>query len=198
MSKRIDELSAQIRQLEKELKDEIKKIRIQTYEIREKGIHFTEEIRARHREQVTHLGQYLRRSKLKHLLTAPVIWLCIFPAVFLDLIVSLFQGVCFPVYGIPKVKRGDYIMFDRKHLAYLNLIERANCLYCGYFNGLMAYVTEVAGRTEQYWCPIKHAQALKIEHSRYRKFAAFGDSEDYKKRAPTLRRDFGDIDNPES
>jgi hypothetical protein len=91
-------------------------------------------------------------------LTAPVIYAVIVPLVLLDLFVTIYQRVCFPVYGIPKVNRGDYLIFDRHHLAYLNALEKLNCAYCSYANGLIAYVREIAGRTEQYWCPIKHAR----------------------------------------
>lgn len=33
-----------------------------------------------------------------------------------DLLVTFYQWTCFPVYGIAKVMRGDYIVFDRHHL----------------------------------------------------------------------------------
>ena len=67
------------------------------------------------------------------------------------------QAICFRSYRIPRVRRMDYIRLDRSQLAYLNWVETLNCLYCGYANGVAAYVREIAGRTEQYWCPIKHA-----------------------------------------
>ncbi len=47
----------------------------------------------------------------------------------MDVTISLYQAVCFPIYGIPKVKRQDYIVFDRQYLQYLNLIEKINCAY---------------------------------------------------------------------
>jgi hypothetical protein len=192
MSNRIQELSAQIRALEKELREEIQRIRIQTYEIRERGVRFRDEVLQRHRGQVERVFTYLRHAKLKHILTAPVIWLCLLPAVLLDLVVTLYQRLCFPVYGIPLVRRSDYIVIDRHYLAYLNVIEKLNCLYCSYFNGLMAYVSEVAGRTEQYWCPIKHARQLKRAHSRYDRFVEFGDSDAWQTQKNELRKDFSD------
>ena len=155
---------------------------------------FRDEVLQRHRGQVERLFTYLRHAKLKHVLTAPVIWLCLLPALLLDLVVSLYQAICFPVYGIPRVKRSDFIVIDRHYLAYLNLIEKLNCFYCSYFNGLMAYVGEVAGRTEQYWCPIKHARQVKRMHSRYDRFLEFGDSDAYRARHSELRRDFKDLE----
>ncbi len=57
-----------------------------------------------------------------------------------DLFISVYQAVCFPVYGIPKVRRKDYIAIDRNQLRYLNALEGFNCLYCSYGNGILAYV----------------------------------------------------------
>jgi hypothetical protein len=47
-------------------------------------------------------------------------------------------------------------------------------------NGLFAYVREVAARTEQYWCPIKHARRLRGSQARYRDFFEYGDAVSYK------------------
>lgn len=196
MNKRIRELAGQIKQLEAELADEIQRLRIRTYEIRDRTIHFSADVRRRHRAQATSLVTYLREAELRHVLTAPVIWCCLVPALLLDLAVTLYQRICFPFYGVPVVTRADYVIFDRHHLAYLNLIEKLNCLYCSYFNGLMAYAAEVAARTEQYWCPIKHASQLKREHSRYRRFVEFGDSDAWRAHGEELRKDFADVQPP--
>lgn len=195
MNNRIRELNLQIRALEQEMREEIQRIRIHTYEIRDRGVRFRDEVLQRHRGQMVRLFTYLRHAKLRNVLTAPIIWLCLVPALLLDLAVSLFQLVCFPVYGIPRVRRSDYIIIDRHYLAYLNIIEKVNCLYCSYFNGLVSYVGEVAGRTEQYWCPIKHARRLKSLHSRYDKFVEFGDSDAYRAQRETLRKDFSDLED---
>jgi hypothetical protein len=113
----------------------------------------------------------------------------------MDLWSTIYQSVCFRSYGIPKVRRGDYIILDRHKLRYLNTIERLNCAYCGYVNGAIAYVQEIAGRTEQHWCPVKHAVRLKTMHSRYPHFLDFGDAEQYRKRIEEVRRDFDDLKN---
>jgi hypothetical protein len=108
-------------------------------------------------------------------------------------VAEIYQFICFPIYGIPKVRRKDYIVMDRHRLRYLNSMEHFNCVYCGYVNGLLAYVQEIAGRTEQYWCPIKHAMSLKARHSRYQHFLDYGDAEQYRKRIEEVRRDFNDL-----
>src|SRR6202012_911103 len=110
-----------------------------------------------------------------------------------DLWATCYQAICFPAYGVPKVVRRDYIILDRSKLRYLNSIERLNCAYCGYVNGTIAYVQEVAGRTEQHWCPIKHAVRLKTRHSRYARFLDYGDAEQYHRRIEQVRREFQDL-----
>ena len=91
-----------------------------------------------------------------------------------------YQAICFPIYKIPKVRRRDYLVFDRHHLAYLNIIEKINCAYCSYANGAIAFVREVAARTEVYWCPIKHARRVLGPHPHYQGFADFGDAEAFR------------------
>jgi len=193
MSNRATELANEIRRLEKELRKEISRIRIDSYEIRDRSIRFKEEVARRHKAQMVGLFRYLRQARIAHILTTPIIWLCLVPAVLMDIVVTLFQLVCFPVYGIPKVRRRDHVIIDRHHLRYLNLIEKLNCMYCGYFNGVIAYVREVAARTEQYWCPIKHAAQLPQTHSRYHRFLDYGDADAYKKSVNDLRGDFSDL-----
>jgi hypothetical protein len=95
--------------------------------------------------------------------------------------------VCFPLYRIPKVKRSDYFVFDRTHLAYLNLLEKVNCAYCSYGNGLIAYCREIFGRTEQYWCPIKHARGVLHAHPHYHGFVDYGDAQNYAAELERLR-----------
>lgn len=188
MNKRIQELKEEIKSLQEELAREIeKKEKILSYEIREKVVLFKEEVAAFHRTRVTPVFTYLRQARLRNILTAPLIYACLFPALFMDLVVSLYQWICFPVYGIPRVKRRKYLVLDRHYLKYLNVIEKINCYYCGYFNGLIAYVREVASRTEQYWCPIKHARSVPHPHSRYRHFADYGDSDAYHGNKQQLR-----------
>ena len=126
------------------------------------------------------LPQYIRDSNPWIMLTAPVIYAMIVPFVMLDLGVTIYQAICFPIYKIPKVRRSDYLVFDRQSLAYLNLIEKINCAYCSYGNGVIAYAREIAGLTEVYWCPIKHARRLLGAHPHYQGFADFGDAEAYR------------------
>ena len=110
---------------------------------------------ARHKAARIGLLDYLASARLAVVLTAPFIYALILPLVLLDLFVTLFHAVCFPVYGIEKVPRRDYVVIDRHQLAYLNGLQKLNCMYCGYANGLIGWVREIAARTEAHWCPIK-------------------------------------------
>ena len=136
--------------------------------------------RLEHRLFKKSLWPYLRGVPPLVLLTAPVIYACAVPFLLLDLAVTIYQAICFPVYGIPKVRRADHLVFDRGRLAYLNAIEKVACVYCSYANGLLAYVVEIAARTEQHFCPIKHARALVRPHSHYADFVPYGDPRAYR------------------
>ncbi len=137
------------------------------------------------------LSQARRRwtEALINLATAPIIYSLIVPICLLDLWVTLYQQVCFRAYGIVRVDRSKFIVVDRHHLAHLNGIEKVNCVFCGYANGVFAYVREVAGRTEQYWCPIRHASRVRGAHRQYRHFVDYGDAEGYKRRLLSFRAD---------
>jgi hypothetical protein len=110
------------------------------------------------------------------------------PLLLLDLLVTLHQHACFRIYGISRVRRADYIALDRHRLSYLNGVEKLNCIYCGYGNGVIAYAREIASRTEQYWCPIKHARNVRSPHSRYSRFVAYGDAQGYRDKLVDLRK----------
>ncbi|MCG3268533.1 hypothetical protein [Yoonia sp. I 8.24] len=182
MSDVIDQIRARIKALEAELDDEIARHRRDfKYQIQQRRIVFERDIQKQHAAVKQRLASYLSDARPLVVLTAPVIYAMIIPFVLLDVFVTIYQTVCFPVYRIQKVKRSDYITFDRKHLAYLNGLEKFNCLYCSYGNGLLAYAREIAGRTEKHWCPIKHAKRMDGMHPHYPDFLEFGDAEGYQK-----------------
>jgi hypothetical protein len=198
MDDKLNTLLAKIRSLEQELLAEIHgKERQFRYQIHDRKVRFEAAAVRQHRQLALRLSKYLREAKFFSLLSAPVIWLCFFPVLLLHLVANFYQFICFPIYGIPKVRRQDYVVMDRFHLRYLNRMERFNCGYCEYVNGVIAYVQEIAGRTEQYWCPIKHALGLKTRHSRYRHFLDYGDAENWRKRFEEVRRDFDDLKKTE-
>ncbi len=149
---------------------------------------FPPAIRRAHRALKPPLWTFLKAARPLPLLTAPLIYSVVLPFVLIDAWMTLYQWICFPIYGIPRVKRRDYLVIDHQRLAYLNAVEKVHCMYCGYANGLLAYCREVAARTEQYWCPIKHAMPVPAPHSRYHVFSDYGDAEGYRRDLPGLRQ----------
>jgi hypothetical protein len=188
MNERIAGIAAQIRHLEAELEVEIAKRHIElAFTVKDRVVKFEEHVLKRHRELKSKLSHYIFGARPLLILTAPVIYSLIIPFVLLDLFMTAYQFICFPVYGIPTVPRSEYLVIDRVHLAYLNVIEKINCAYCGYANGVIAYAREISSLTEQYWCPIKHARRIIAAHERYRNFADYGDAESYHKTLEALR-----------
>lgn len=189
MRQHIDELLARIRALQDEIEEEYRKRRD---EFEQKRRELADEFLGLQRRHKVGLLRFLFQSRLSVLLTAPIVYSGFIPFLLLDLFVTIFQALCFPVYRIPKVRRADYVVFDREGLPYLNLIEKINCFYCSYGNGVAAYTREVAARTEQYWCPIKHARRMRSTHENYPQFFDYGDAEAYRQGLERLRQQYGD------
>lgn len=141
---------------------------------------FTREAREANKKQKISVFESIFSARVREVLSIPFIYSMIFPALFLDLFLFVYQNTAIRLYKIPLVKRSDYISFDRKELDYLNWIQKINCLYCSYVNWLFSYAVEVGGRTEKYWCPIKSAKKMKVSHDWQRYFADYGDPEWFK------------------
>lgn len=194
----IDEILERLKTLQSELETELDEILQQKRELfrytLDKGkVQFEHSIKVLQRHQRTGLLKYIFGAHLGHLLTAPIIYSVFIPLVLLDLMATIYQQICFRVYGIPLVVRKKYLIIDRQHLAYLNIIEKINCIYCGYSNGLIEYVREIGSRTEQYWCPIKHAQRTPDPHKLSNQFLDYGDAEGYKARHKEIREAVRDL-----
>jgi hypothetical protein len=185
---RVSELLEEIRVREDELEDAIKSCETKfLYQIEGAKVKFEDSVKRTHRELKIDLITWLKYSSLRNTISAPVIYTMIFPFILLDITILLYQMICFPLYRIPKVERTKYIVIDRHRLEYLNSIEKLNCMYCGYINGLIAYCREIVARTEQYWCPIKHAKKVLDSHRRYPKFSNFGDPKEYHQHIKKMR-----------
>lgn len=188
----LEELRSRFMRAEAELSDELERLVAENrerfrYRVQAGRVRFEAGMQMLHRSYRKGLIAYVRNAPLSYLITAPLIYSLVIPLVLLDLFVTVIQQVCFRVYGIGLVTRGDYIVIDRQALGYLNAIEKVNCVYCGYANGLIAYCREVAARTEQYWCPIKHARRAKGLHDRASGFFSYGDAEAYRNDLPKIR-----------
>lgn len=93
---------------------------------------------------------------VRHTISIPFIWAVLFPIVIADIFVEIYHRICFPLYGLPYVPREQYIKIDRHRLSYLTYSEKVFCAYCGYVNGWFGYASQIAGKTESYWCGIQH------------------------------------------
>jgi hypothetical protein len=194
MNPKISELLDRIQKMELEIELEMKRKRAELQaDFEETRVRFEHEVLEQQRRFKTGVIAYLLTANLMSVLTAPVIYALFFPIVLLDFSITVYQHICFRAYGLPRVKRSDYFVYDRAHLAYLNLIEKVNCAYCSYGNGVMAYGREVVARTEQYWCPIKHARKIMAAHPYYTGFVDFGDAQSYKDELENLRTELAKL-----
>ncbi len=190
MNDKVTSLLLRIHQLEEELEVELSAARGRFHYYVEKGrVYFEEGIAKEHRRLRRSVAALLRATEWRDIPAGLATLAMAVPLLLLDLFLGLYQFIAFNLYGIDKVRRSDFVIVDRHHLAYLNWIEKFNCLYCGYANGLLAYAKVVAGRTEQYWCPIKHAQRVHAPHTRYGRFLEYGDAESYHQGVSRLRAD---------
>jgi len=195
MNRRLDEILEEIRELEKALQAEMaRREQDFRYKLRERRVIFEEGVVKLHRKLASSLFFYIITASPRAILSAPFIYAMIIPALLMDLGLWIYQSVCFTLYGIPKVKRGDHIVLDRHYLKYLNALERLNCDYCSYFNGLSSYAMEIAARTEQYWCPIKHASGKALRHSMAHLFTDYGDAEAYRTKLDEIRRQLNETE----
>lgn len=192
----LDRLHATQRDLEDEFDRQLTRTRKEfNYQLRRGRVVFEKNMRRLQRQQRTGLWQYLSQASLLTVLTAPIIYAMVVPILLVDVTFTLYQHICFRVYRIPLVHRRDYVVIDRHHLAYLNAIEKLNCVYCGYGNGVIAYAREITARTEQYWCPIRHARRTPDPHPHIERFVDFGDAQQWHEKLPVLREDWEQDDH---
>lgn len=190
---RLNELLSEIQALQERVTEEVSKEADELgYSIKRGRVNFKNEVKQRHRELTKKIKDYFAECTWLGLLVSPIVYSLIIPVVLFDIFIFFYQLICFTVYGIPKVRRRNYVVVDRHKLQYLNIIERFNCVYCGYTNGFLSYAQEVAARSEQYWCPIKHARKLEAAHSRYYDFLPYGDADAYVNELDKLKKKLRD------
>lgn len=194
MNERISRILAQMAALENELRGAVQDQESKMFfQIRGKRVEFESSVKAAHRKLKMNFFRWLVTNRPQNLITGPIIYAMIIPLMMLDLCVTFYQWTCFPIYGVTRVRRSDYIVFDRHQLGYLNFIEKFHCTYCEYGNGLMSYMAEILARTEEYFCPIKHAHKILGTHARYNRFLDYGDAADYEARLEEYRVALGKI-----
>ena len=195
MNDNLKQMIESVRELEAKIEAELhRRQEALEYSIHNGRVFFEKELKLKNAALKKNIREYVRGARLSVIITAPVIYSLIFPLLILDIFVSIYQAICFPIYGIPKVRRSEYLVFDRLMLDYLNGIQKVNCAFCSYGNGILAFSHEVAARSEQYWCPIKHAKKVQGVHSRYSMFTDFGDGKQYQEKVSDIREMFDEKD----
>ena len=188
MNDHIKDLLAQMAALEAQLRTAVQDQECRVFfQIKGKRVEFERSVIEAHRQLKIGFFRWLVTNRPQNLKTGPLIYGMVIPLLLIDACVSFYQWACFPIYGISKVRRSDYFVFDRHQLGYLNFIEKFHCTYCEYGNGLMSYMAEILARTEEYFCPIKHAHKIIGTHGRYRRFLAYGEADAYEKKLEEYR-----------
>ncbi len=158
------------------------------YTIVDKRVRFDKAVRQRHKALREGLISFIAHSGIMAVLGAPFIYAMIVPLILLDIALTIYQFATSLFYGIQKEHRADYITIDRQYLAYLNAFQKFNCVYCGYANGLLAWGRAIAGRTEEHFCPIKHARKTRGQHDLYWDFADYGDAQTWMQQRDKRRK----------
>lgn len=125
---------------------------------------------------------YLKNSYrlLKHFIVVPLLYTLAVPIIITDIWIEIYHRICFPLCGIPYVKRKNYIKIDRHKLKYLNSFQKIYCVYCGYANGVIPYWVKIASETEQYWCGIQHEKNPDlIVPSHHKNFSEYNNEKDF-------------------
>jgi len=188
MKTRFEQITEKIEELYLELDQELKEKREEfSYSFKNGRVKFDSAVQQYQKKFRKDWILGALRAPAMYIITAPFIYVCFIGFLMVDILVSLYQTICFPVYGIPKVKRKEFVVHDRHKLQYLNIIEKINCEYCAYGNGVLAYASEISSRTELFWCPIKHSKTPRRYHERYVEFIDYGDGESYRARIGKLR-----------
>ena len=183
MQSKITELIKRFELLRKDLEKEYDRLTKEYgYTIEQKKVIFLEEFSRRNKLFKEGFFRMVFNAPIRHILSMPFIYMMIIPAVFLDIFLTVYQYTAFPLYRIPRVKREEDFIYERRFLDYLNWLEKIHCLYCSYVNGLFAYAVEIGARTERYWCPLKATHHPKLPHGWYHEFADYGNPEEWMKK----------------
>jgi hypothetical protein len=126
MTAQFNSLMEKLRSIESEIEAELTKRREELrFRLENRRIVFEQEVLRVHRAIKVRATRYFIDANPLIVLSAPVIYSLIVPIALADVWVMAYQAICFPIYKIPMVSRRDYLVFDRHHLAYLNIIEKS-------------------------------------------------------------------------
>ena len=101
MNETVSLLQEKVRNLESQIERELEAHRKKFhYSVTRRRVKFEAAVRTRHKELRVSVFRFLRQSGIMRILSAFVIYIQIVPLVLLDIAVTLFQFICFPIYGI--------------------------------------------------------------------------------------------------
>jgi hypothetical protein len=193
MKDTIRDILAKIESLNNDLREEYDRLSKEYgFYIEKKKVIFLDQFKRKNKTFKFPTWKYVIPTNIRHFLSMPFIYGMIVPAVLLDIALTVYQWTAFSLYRIPRVQRKDFFIYDRRYLDYLNLVQKINCLYCSYVNGLFAYAVEIGARTERYWCPIKAAHKPKFSHGWYKDFADYGNPEEWSMKTSENEKAFKD------
>ena len=182
MKSKINKLLWDIQQKKNELWEEYAQLKIKYwFKLEGQRVIFNSEAKQRNKFFKKSLMETIFTAQIREIFSIPFIYMMIFPTLILDICLIIYQYTAFKLYNIPLVSRKEYIIYDRKVLDYLNILQKLHCMYCSYVNGVFQYAVEIGGRTEKYWCPIKNASKKSGEHDWEKYFADYWDPEGFKK-----------------
>lgn len=199
MNPRLQDLHDRIRHIKEAIEQQLRRRRAELHaDFEHRRVAFEQEVLAQQRRFRQGLLRCMAESQWRNVVTAPLIYPLLLPLLLVDLSVTLYQGLCFPLYRVAWGRRRDHMVFERTHLGYLNLIEKLNGAYGSYANGLSSYVREVVARTQQYWCPIKHARRVLGSHPYLAGYADHGDAQGCREGLQSLREALARLDDASS
>ena len=127
----------------------------------------------------------------RHLLLLPFALFFLPMLILLDLMLSCYHLLAYPLMGLEKVKKKQYFQLDRHKLAYLRRRERIYAIYTAYANGLFRFAKKLASDSEWYWCGIKHQKVPGyLPDKDQDRFMDFGDKGSYRLVMKTPKKRF--------
>ena len=182
MKSKINKILSDIQSKKDELRVEYAKLKEKYgFKVEWRKIIFNTETKEKNKFFKKPILETIFTAEVREILSIPFIYSMVIPTLIFDVFLFIYQQTAFRLYKIPLVRRRDYLIYDRKTLDYLNVLQKFNCIYCSYVNWIFQYAVEIGWRTEKYWCPIKNARKKLGEHSWEQEFADFGDVETFKK-----------------
>jgi hypothetical protein len=147
MKSTIKDILAKIESLNNDLREEYDRLSEKYgFYLNQKKVIFLDMFRKKNKEKKIPLYRYLIPRNMRHvryILSIPFIYGIGIAVLCFDICITIYQWCAFYLYRIPYVKRSEFIIYDRRFLDYLNILEKINCLYCSYVNGVFAYAVEI-------------------------------------------------------